>query len=342
MRSNLVARKVARRLLRQCSWTMAGCALVLLFGLSAVEAQPQPLGGYPSKPIRLLVPFGAGGVGDQTMRLLTNKLSQQLKQQIVIENRPSAGGILSMSDVLRAPADGYTLGHMGNAQAISMSLFSNLRYDLLRDFAPVSVAASFAMLLAVPDRSPYKSLEQLVEAARRNPGKINLGAIIPGSTQNLSAHLFQQIVGANFTIIPYRTAPDLVTALLRNDVDLGFDYYAAFQPVIGPDKIRIIAMAGEARDPILTDVPTAKESGFPNYVVTSWNGIGVRAGVPADVINYLNVEINRSLASPEIQERFRALGIDPSGSTPDEMWSRMAQDGRKWRDVIEKANIPKQ
>jgi tripartite-type tricarboxylate transporter receptor subunit TctC len=340
MRSNSVTRKFGRRSWHRWSWTAIGCALVLLVGPPAIQAQTQ--GGYPNKPVRLLVPYGAGGVGDQTMRLLANKLTQQVKQQIVIENRPSAGGIISMSEVLRAPADGYTLGEMGNGQAISMSLFSNLRYDLLRDFSPISVAASFAMLLAVPDQSPYKSLGELVEAGRQNPGKLNLGAIIPGSTQNLSAHLFRQVIGVDFTIVPYRTAPDLVTALLRSDVDLGFDYYAAFQSVIGPDKLRIIATAGENRDPLLMDVPTAKESGLPTYVVTSWNGIGVRTGVPADVRNFLNAEINRSLASPDIQERFRALGIDPSGSTPDAMWNRMTQDSRKWREVIEKAGIPKQ
>ena len=313
-------------------------ALLALAPIGQAQAQS----GYPNKPIRVLVPYGAGGVGDQTMRLLANKLTEQVKQQIVIENRPSAGGIISMTELLRAPADGYTLGEMGNGQAISMSLFSNLRYDLLKDFRPISVAGSFALLLAVPDRSPYKSLGELVQGARRIPVKLNLGAINPGSTQNLSAHLFQQITGISATIVPYRTAPDLVTALLRSDVDLGFDYYAALQPVIGPGKVRVIATTGENRDPLLMDVPTAKESGFPTYVVTSWNGIGARAGVPAELTRLLNAEINRSLAAPDLQEKFRALGIDPSGTTPEEMWERMARDARKWREVIEKAGIPRQ
>jgi tripartite-type tricarboxylate transporter receptor subunit TctC len=340
MRTNSVTRTLGRRWWRVWSRTAIGCALALLVAPPAGLAQTPS--GYPSKPVRLLVPYGPGGVGDQTMRLLAKSLSQQVKQQIVIENRPSAGGIISMTEVLRAPADGYTLGEMGNGQAISMSLFSSLRYDLLRDFSPISVAADFAMLLAVPDRSPYKSLGQLVEAGRKNPGKLNLGAINPGSTQNLSTYLFNQVTGADFTIIPYRTAPDMVTALLRGDVDVGFDYYATFQSVIGPDRLRILATAGEKRDPLLPDVPTAKESGFASYVVTSWNGIGARAGVPAEITNFLSAEINRSLASPDIQEKFRAVGIDPSGSTPAEMWDRMAQDSRKWREVIEKAGIPKQ
>ena len=134
------------------------------------------------------------------------------------------------------------------------------------------------MLLAVPPTSPYESVQDLIEAARKAPGKLNLGAINPGSTQNLSAHLFQQVSGAQFTIVTYRTTPDLVTALLRGDVDLGFDYFAGFGTTIAPDKLHIIATSGEERDPLLKDVPTAKESGLPDYVVTSWNGIAALGG----------------------------------------------------------------
>lgn len=338
MPSDSLAWKFARGSLRHWFSVLIGSAMVFLASAPAGQAQS----GYPNKPIRLLVPYGAGGVGDQTMRLLASKVSQQVKQQIVIENRPSAGGIISMTEALRAPPDGYTLAEMGNGQAISMSLFSNLQYELLRDFVPISVAGSFSIMLAVPDSSPYKSLGQLVDATRKEPGKLNVGAINPGSTQNLSAHLFQQITGTNFTVIPYRTSPDLMTALIRGDVDLGFDYYAAFQSVIGPGRVRVLATTGEKREPLLMDVPTVKESGYPTYVVIGWNGIGARAGVPVQITQYLNAEINRSLASPDLQERFRALGIDANGTTPEEMWDRMARDGRKWREVIEKAGIPKQ
>jgi tripartite-type tricarboxylate transporter receptor subunit TctC len=305
-------------------------------------AGAQSAAGYPQKPVRVYVPYGPGGVGDLTMRLLADQLSKDLKQSFVIENRPGAGGIVAMTEVLRAPADGLTLGEMGNGQAISMSLFSKLPYDVLNDFTQVSVAASFEMLLAVPDGSPYKTLGDLVDAARKSPGKLNLGAINPGSTQNLSAHLFQQVTGAEYTIVPYRTTPDLVTALLRGDVDLAFDFYAALQPVIGPGKIRIIATSGEERDPLLKEVPTAKESGFPSYVVTSWNGVAVRGATPADIVNVLSGAINRGLAAPEVQEKSRKFGMDAHGTSPQEMHDRMARDIAKWRDVIEKANIPKQ
>jgi tripartite-type tricarboxylate transporter receptor subunit TctC len=297
---------------------------------------------YPTKPVRVFVPYGPGGVGDLTMRLLADKLSDQLKQQFVIENRPGAGGIVSATQVLRAAADGYTLGEIGNGQSISASLFNKLPFDVLKDFTSVSVAASFEMLLAVPGNSPYKSLQDIVDAAKKNPGKLNLGAINPGSTQNLSAYLFEQVTGADFAIVTYRTTPELVTALLRGDVDLGFDYYAGFVGEIGDGKLRIIATSGEERDPLLKDIPTAKEGGFPQYVVTSWNGVAGPAGLPDEIVQILNREINRALAAPDLQQKARGLGIEARASTPQEMHDRMAADVARWRGVIDKAGIPKQ
>ena len=297
---------------------------------------------YPIKPVRIYVPYGPCGVGDLTMRLLADKLSQQLGQQFIIENRPGAGGIANMAEVRRGRTDGYTLGEMGNGQAISVSLFKELPYNILTDFAPISIAGSFEMLLAVPDKSPYKTIKDVVEAAHKKPGTINLGSINPGSTQNLSTYLFQQVTGAQFTVVPYRTTPDLVTALLRGDIDVGFDYYAGFQSTIGPGKIRIIATAGDQRDPLLKDVPTAKESGFPAYVVTSWNGLMAPAKVSPDLVALLSTAANKALADPALKARALNLGIDMTGSTPQQMHDRLAADAAKWRTVIEKAGIPKQ
>ena len=335
-----VGRGPDSRWVRKASVAAVLCAVSA--SAAALPARAETAASYPQKPVRLFVPYGPGGVGDLTMRLLADKLSQQFKQQFVIENRPGAGGIVSMTEVLRAPPDGYTLGEMGNGQAISMSLFQKLPYNLLTDFASISIAGSFEMLLAVPDRSPYKSLNDLVDAARRSPGRINLGSINPGSTQNLSALLFQQVTGAEYTLIPFRTTPDLVTALLRGDIDLGFDYFAGLQGEIGSGKIRIIATSGEQRDPLLNDVPTASESGFPDYVVTSWNGLGAPATVPPQIIGILNEAVNRALSDPALKAKALNLAIDASGSTPQQMHDRLAVDARKWRDVIEKAGIPKQ
>jgi putative tricarboxylic transport membrane protein len=297
---------------------------------------------FPTKPIRISIPYGAGGVGDLTVRLLAQKLTERTGQQAVIENRPGAGGLLSAKAVLEAPADGYTLGLFGNGQAISMSLFKSRPYNVLTDLTFVSITARFEMLLAVKADSPLKTLQDVVTAARKTPGKLNFGAVNPGSTQNLSAHLLKQIRELDVTIVPYKTTPDLMTAILRNDVDVGFDFYAALQPVIVDNKMRILATSGEEHNPLLPGVPTAKESGFPEYIVTSWNGLASPAGLPADVLAALNKQINEALADPTLQATAGKLGIDARGSTPDEMRDRMAADIKKWAAVIEKAGIEKQ
>ncbi len=323
---------------------LAVCLVVSLAAIVGTVAQDcarsEP--SFPVKPIHISIPYGAGGVGDLTVRLLAQKLTERTKQQVVIENRPGAGGLLSAKAVLEAPPDGYTLGLIGNGQAISMSLFKSRPYNVLTDFTFVSITARFEMLLAVRADSPLKTLPDVVAAARKTPGKLNFGAVNPGSTQNLSAHLLKQVSELDVAIIPYKTTPDLITAILRNDVDVGFDFYAGLQPVIVDNKVRIVATSGEQRSPLLPNVPTAKESGLPQYIVTSWNGLASAAGLPADVLAVLNGHINAALSDPALQETAAKLAIDARGSTPGEMRDRMAADIQKWAAVIEKAGIEKQ
>src|SRR5437016_9100950 len=230
---------------------LAVCFGATVAGVAAARAEPT----FPAKPIHISIPYGAGGVADLTMRLLAQKLTERTKQQVVIENRPGAGGLLSAKSVLDAPPDGYTLALIGNGQAISMSLFKSRPYNVLTDFTFVSITARFEMLLAVKADSPLKTLQDVVTAARRNPGKLNFGAVNPGSTQNLSAHLLKQVSELDVSIIPYKTTPDLITGILRGDVDVGFDFYAALQPVILDNKVRIVATSGETRSPLLPNVP---------------------------------------------------------------------------------------
>jgi tripartite-type tricarboxylate transporter receptor subunit TctC len=325
--------------LRRMIAVFSACAFIAAGLIPSVSAQAAD---YPTKPVRIFVPYGPGGVGDVTMRLVADKLGQNLKQQFVIENRPGAGGIVNATTVLHAEPDGYTLIEIGNGSSISASLFQNLPFDVLTDFAPISVTGTFEMLLGVSDNSPYKSLQDVVETAKKNSGKINLGAINPGSTQNLSAHLFEQVTGAKYTVVTYRTTPDLVTALLRGDVDIGFDYFAGLQSEIGPGKIRIVATSGEERDPLLKDVPTARESGFPDYIVVGWNGLAAPAKVPPEIINILHDGVIKALADPGIKAKALNLGIDSTGSTPQQMHDRLVADTARWRAVIEKAGIPKE
>jgi tripartite-type tricarboxylate transporter receptor subunit TctC len=329
--------KGRRRFLRVLL-VVSSAAIVSTVALDCARSEP----GFPAKPIRISIPFGAGGVADLTMRLLAQKVTERTKQQVVIENRPGAGGLLSAKSVLEAPPDGYTLAVIGNGQAISMSLFKTRPYNVMTDFSFVSITARFEMLLAVNADSPIKTLQDVVAAARKNPGKLNFGAINPGSTQNLSAHLLKLVSGVDVAIIPYKTTPELITAILRGDVDVGFDYYAALQPVIVDRKVRIVATSGEERNPLLQDVPTAKESGFPEYIVTSWNGLATAAGLPSDVLAILNGHINAALSDPGLLAAASKLGMDARGSTPDEMRNRMAADIQKWAAVIEKAGVEKQ
>ena len=326
--------------LRLCRMPLAVVLAAIIGAVANDSARAEP--GFPAKPIRISIPFGAGGVADLTMRLLAQGLTERTKQQVVIENRPGAGGLMSAKAVLEAPPDGYTLGVIGNGHAIAMSLFKARPYNVLTDFTFVSITARFEMLLAVKADSPLKSLQDVVTAARKDPGKLNFGAINPGSTQNLSAHLFKQVSGSDVTIIPYKTTPDLITAILRSDVDVGFDYYAALQPVIIDNKVRIVATSGEERNLLLPDVPTARESGFPDYVVTSWNGLAAAARMPTDVLTVLNGPINAALSDPALRATASKLGMDARGSTPQQMHDRIAADIKKWASVIENAGIEKQ
>jgi tripartite-type tricarboxylate transporter receptor subunit TctC len=338
MVSQHAGRKDSRQRFYRVPLVLSLAAIVSSVAQDSARSEP----GFPVKPIQISIPFGPGGVGDRTVRLLGQKLTERTKQQVVIENRPGAGGLLSAKTVLEARPDGYTLALIGNGQAISMSLFKSRPYNVLTDFTFVSILSRFEMLLAVRADSPLKTMQDVVAAARRTPGKLNFGAVNPGSTQNLSAHLLKQLGELDVSIVPYKTTPDLITGILRGDLDVGFDFYAGFQPVIVDNKVRIVATSGEQRNPLLPNVPTAKESGFPQYIVTSWNGLASAAGMPADVLAVLNGHINAALSDPGLQEIATKLGIDARGSTPDEMRDRMAADIQKWAAVIDKAGIEKQ
>lgn len=319
---------------------LGALAMLLLSQAVCGPAHAQPK--FPTKPVRLLLPFGAGGVADVTMRLLGQKLNEKWGQQVVIENRPGAGGVIAQQALLASPPDGHAMSVTGNGTAIGMSLFKSRPYDILKDFTHVSITATFEMLIASRHDAPFKTVAEFVDLAKKQPGKMNLGAINPGSTQNLSAHLFKQMSGIDATIVTYRTTPDLITGVMRGDVDLAFDYYAAFKGSLSGEKIRIVATSDEARNPLLPEVPTAAESGLPGYVVTSWNALSAPRGLPKEILAVLNRDIVATLADPDLRQKAGDLGLNAQGSTPEAMRERMERDIRRWAEVIEKAGIPKQ
>lgn len=316
-----------------CVAVLAGAAC-----LTAAYAQS----GFPEKPVRIVVPYGPGGVADVTTRLVAQKLSERTGQNFFIDNRPGAGGIVAAKVVTAAPPDGYTLFLTGNGAAINESLFKKPPYSVLTDFSSVSMLAEFEMLLVTKAGSKLDTVAKVVAYAKEHPGKLNFGAINVGSTQNLSAELFRMTTGIKVALVTYRTTPDLVTAILRGDVDVGFDYLAALRPMIAAKNLDVIATSGDHPDPQLPGVPLVKDSGYPDYVVTSWNGISGPTGVPKNVVAKLDDEIGAVLELPEIKEKMAALGMEPRPTTPAQMDERIKHDIAKWRVVIDKAGIPKQ
>lgn len=315
-----------------------GClAAAALCAVVSASAQ-----NYPSKPIHVIVGFGPGGVADLTCRVVAQKLSAQLGQQVLIENRPSAGGIVAADAVAKAAPDGYTLLLMSNGNAVSASLFKSLPYDTIADFASVSTLGFFDIAVITKSDSKFNSIKDLVAYAKANPGKLNLGTINIGSTQHLSAELFKGMSGIDAVIVPYKGSPDVLVALRGNDVQVAFDMLAPIMSQLKSGVVRVIAITSDRRFPGLPDVPTVAESGVPGYQASSWNAISLPAKTPRAIIDRLNNEINTALAAPEVKNKLLDLGVVARGGTPEQMKTLLALDIEKWRGVIERAKIEKQ
>lgn len=313
-------------------------AFVVLAGIAAtVSAQ-----SYPVKPIRLLVPFGPGGVGDITARAVAQKMSESLGQQVIVDNRPSAGGIIASGVVAKAEPDGYTLLLLNNAHAVSVSLFKSLPYDTMKDFAPISTISTFSVVLLVSPDSPIKSVQELIAAAKASPGKLNVGTIAIGATQHLSAELFKSMAGIDVVHVPFNNTGAVVSALRGNSVQFAFEFIA---PVVGQIKgggLRALAVSPRSRFAGLPDVPTVHEAGVPGYEVISWNGLAAPAKTPRAIINRLKNEINAALATPDVRQRFQELGVEARPATPEGFRELLVSEIAKWKAVIEQAKIPRQ
>ena len=325
--------------MRAVAFIVAIAALFLAGAASPRSAQAQ--NEYPSRPVSLIVPYAAGGVADVAMRMLGDKLSSRLGQQFVTENRPGAGGIVAAQAAASAAADGYTLLMTGNNTAIAAALFKSLPYNVLADFTSISTAAFFDLLVVTRAGSPLHSVKEVIAAARANPGKLNIGTINPGSTQNLAAELFTSTAEIKATIVPFRTSPDMAGALLRGDIDVAFEFYAAVHGLLVDNKLVALASTGLSRTAYLPQVPTVIESGLKDYEVTSWNGLSAPAATAKRVIATLNQAVKEVIPSGDIQSRAAEMGMAMRWCTPDEMTARMKADMSKWSAVIEKAGIAK-
>jgi tripartite-type tricarboxylate transporter receptor subunit TctC len=311
---------------------------MLLLASSPALAQ----GKFPSRAIRIVSPFAAGSVSDISMRLFVDRLAARLNGQVVVDNQPRAGGVTAAATVLSAAPDGYTIALFSTSTAISVSLFRQLPYDPVRDFLPVSMFSTFANVLATGAGSRYGTLADVIAAARARPGTLNIGTTTVGSTNHLAATLFKAMVGLDIVIVPYRTPGDLMTAALRNDVDMIVQSYGALKVALEDRQLRPLATTTPARAAYLPDVPSVQEAGVPGFDVVTWNGLFVPAKTPTDVIALLNAETRAVLAEGELGRRFLDLGLEPRPSTPAELGALMASEVARWGRVIADAGIEKQ
>lgn len=316
----------------------ASAAALALAGLPwAAQAQ-----SFPSKALRIVVPFAAGGVGDLTARIVAARLATQLGQSVVIDNRPGAGGVVAADAVARAEPDGHTLFLMSNGTAVTAGLFSKLPFDTVKDFTPVSTLGFFDIaVLSHPD-APFKTLGDVVAYAKAHPGKLNIGSINIGSTQNLAAELFKSSADIEAQVVPYNGTPNLIGALRGRQVDVGVEILGPALAQIKGGALRALAVAGEKRSVVLPELPTAQEQGVAGFVASSWNALAVPAKTPRPVVERLQREIAAALGDAEVRKKLRELNIDARANTPEQASALLVGDIRRWSAVIERAGIPKQ
>lgn len=311
-------------------------ALVIASFCGSVLAQ-----SYPSKPIRLVLPFPAAGPSDIVGRLVGQKLSEQLGENVVPDNRVGAGGSVGIAAVTKAPPDGYTLMVVSAAIAIIPSLYANLAYDALRDLAPVARLATIENVLLVHPSVPAKTLRQFVTLARANPGKLNYGSGGPGTTNHLANELLKNLEKINMVHVPYKGATLATVALMGGEVDEVIVSVASALPLIQTGRVRPLAVLSVRRVATLPDVPTAKESGVDEFLMSIWYGMFAPAGTPREIISRLNREIMNALESPAMRERMAAAGIDSWPGTPEEMADLLRSETARFAKIIASAGLKK-
>jgi tripartite-type tricarboxylate transporter receptor subunit TctC len=294
---------------------------------------------YPSRPIKLVVPYAAGGPADMLARTVAEKLATRLGQPVVVDNRGGAGGHLGGEQVARAPADGYTLMLGTIAHNGAAKLYKNLRYDPVTELQPVILLAESPSVLVVGPKLQARSVGELLAMARAEPGKLTYGSAGNGSAMHMAAELFKYQTRIEYTHVPYKGGAPAMADLLGGQIDMLFESLGTAHPYIKAGKIRPLAVTGSTRSPSLPDVPTVAEAGVAGYSSVPWYTISVARGVPPAIVNKLNAEINAVLRLPEVAQRWDALGIMPLGGTPADAVRRNLAETVKWNAVITAAGL---
>ena len=316
--------------------------LAMALAAAALAASPALAQPYPSKPIRLVVPFAAGGAVDQLARILGAKLQESFGQPVVVENRAGAGGTTGASDVAKAPADGTTILQNTNGQAISPAIYRSLPFDTLRDFIPVTQLVATSTVLVANTRLPARSAKELIALAKAKPGKLNYGMTGVGNSLHLTMEMFKRAAGIDIQAIPYRGDAPLNTALIAGEVDVAVVPLVAIFPHVQSGAIRALAVNSARRSALLPDVPTLSEDAIPGFEVSGWQGWFVPAKTRPEVVAAIHREIVKIIADPGTAKRLRAMGNEPVGSTPEAFAAKFRDDVARFAKVIKEAGIPLQ
>jgi tripartite-type tricarboxylate transporter receptor subunit TctC len=302
-------------------------------GTAAAQAQ------YPNRPVRLVVPFPPGGGSDTLARILGPKLSEALGQQVVIDNRPGAGANIGAEVAAKTPPDGYTL-LMGNvAHAINVSLYSKLNYDLVRDFAPVSLLASTPNIVVVHPSVPVRSVKELIALAKARPGQLDVASSGAGSSAHLAGELFNSLAGTKMNHVPYKGGGPAVIALVGGQVSVGFATTPSVIQHVKSGKLRGLAVTSAKRSPSTPELPTVSEAGLKGYEAGTWYGMLVPAGTPKDVISRLHAESVKLLALADVKQRLDATGFESIGTTPEQFGAYIRSEVEKWGKVVRAAGV---
>jgi tripartite-type tricarboxylate transporter receptor subunit TctC len=308
-----------------------------LIGLGMIA--PATAEEFPSRTVKIVMGFGAGGLGDIAGRAIGQVMSKSIGQPVVIENMPGAGGATAALSVARAAPDGHAMLWVSSQNAIAPSMFKALPYNWSRDFTPIGPMATFDFVLFVHKDSPLKTVRDVIEAAKKNPDKFNFGSIAVGTAQNLSTLKFASMAGLNVPTVPFRTTGEVMTALISNNIQAAFETIPGAIGQINSGGMRAIAVSSTKRNPFLPDVPTIAESGVPGYLTYSWNGMVLPAKTPHATVMRVNKEINSAIATPEIQQRFRDLIMEPRTGSPEDLEKMYSEDVTVWRNIITEAKI---
>jgi tripartite-type tricarboxylate transporter receptor subunit TctC len=316
-----------------------GAVLTAAFAVVVGLVGPAPAQDFPSRPVRMIMGFGPGGLADIAGRAIGQVMSKSIGQPVVIENMPGAGASVASLALARSQPDGHTIMWVSSQNAIAPSMFKSLPYDWTRDFAPIGPMATFDFVLFVKNDSPLKTVKDVIEAAKANPDKFNFGSIAVGTAQNLSMLKFASMAGLSVPVVAHRTTGDVMTGILSGTIQAAIETIPGAIGQIKDGQMRAIAVSSTKRNPFLPDVPTIAESGVPGYRTYSWNGMVAPAKTPPAVVQRLNKEINAAIATPAVQQRFRELIMETRTGTPADLQKIYDEDVPFWRQIITEAKI---